>query len=82
MRRGFAAAVKRAKLPAALKQHDLRHRRATRWLAEGRPAHLVQKALGHADLRTTMMYMHLVREDLRQLVEQPDRDELKGLISG
>lgn len=69
LRRGFDAAVKRASLPKELNQHDLRHRRATVWLREGHAAHLVQKALGHSDLRTTMEYEHLVNEDLLQLVE-------------
>ncbi len=50
-------------------QHDLRHRRVTTWLAEGKnPVH-VKEALGHADLRTTMGYTHLVRERLHSLVE-------------
>jgi integrase len=46
LRRAFAGAVDRAKLPADLNQHDLRHRRVTTWLAEGKPAHIVQKAMG------------------------------------
>lgn len=69
LRRAFYGAVKRAKLPSDLNQHDLRHRRVTVWLAEGKPAHIVQKAMGHADLRTTLGYEHLVDEDLLQLVE-------------
>lgn len=68
LRRAFAGAVTRAKLPADLNQHDLRHRRVTTWLAEGKPAHIVQKAMGHSDLRTTLHYEHLVDEDLLQLV--------------
>jgi integrase len=68
LRRAFAGAVDRAKLPADLNQHDLRHRRVTTWLAEGKPAHMVQKAMGHSDLRTTLHYEHLVDEDLLQLV--------------
>jgi integrase/recombinase XerD len=72
LRRAFMAAAKKAKLPAELHQHDLRHRRATTWLAEGaNPVH-VKEALGHADLRTTMGYTHLAREHLRSLVESPE----------
>jgi integrase len=77
MRGSFAGAVKRAKLPADLRQHDLRHRRVTVWLAEGRPAHIVQKAMGHADLKTTLIYEHLVDDDLLQLVEKPTAEETK-----
>jgi site-specific recombinase XerD len=31
----------------------------------------VKEAMGHADLRTTMEYTHLVRDNLRSLVEAP-----------
>ncbi|MDH5761276.1 MAG: site-specific integrase [Gemmatimonadota bacterium] len=70
LRDSFDNAVERAELPADLNQHDLRHRRVTKWLAEGKAAHLVQKAMGHSDLRTTLGYEHLVPEDLLQLVEE------------
>jgi integrase len=67
---GFRAAADRARLPAGLHQHDLRHRRVTTWLAEGKPATLVKEAMGHADLRMTMGYTHLTREHLRALVTE------------
>lgn len=68
LRGSFRRAVARSGLDPELHQHDLRHRRATTWLAEGRnPVH-VKEALGHADLRTTMSYTHLSREHLRALV--------------
>ena len=79
-RSSFARAVKAAELPAGFRPHDLRHRRATTWLADGKnPVH-VKEALGHADLRTTMGYTHLAREHLRSLVdEEPGREKLKDL---
>jgi site-specific recombinase XerD len=43
----------------------------TTWLAAGQDVVLVKEAVGHADLRTTMGYTHLVRENLRSLVEEP-----------
>jgi site-specific recombinase XerD len=69
LRRVFQNAVERAKLPADLHQHDLRHRRVTTWLAGGADVAKVREAMGHADLRTTMGYTHLVRENLWSLVE-------------
>jgi integrase len=69
LRHGYKAAATRAKLSKLLRQHDLRHRRVTSWLAEGKGAALVQEALGHSDLRTTMRYTHLSREHLRALVD-------------
>ena len=55
----FIRAAARAKLPEAVRQHDLRHRRVTRWLAEGRRPALLQEALRHADITTTVGYSHL-----------------------
>lgn len=70
-RRAVLTAAERAKLPADWTMHDLRHRRVTSWLAEGHSPVLVKEALGHADLRTTMGYAHLVKEHLRSLVAPP-----------
>jgi integrase len=66
MRRAVKAAMSRAGIPP-VRIHDLRHRRVTTWLAEGKPAALVQKAMGHATITTTMGYSHLAREHLRVL---------------
>jgi integrase len=74
-RRAFDAAAKRAKLPEGFRRHDLRHRRVTTWLAEGRDVVLVKEAVGHSDLRTTMGYTHLAREHLRALVDEPESPE-------
>lgn len=71
LRRAFGSAVELAGLPTDLNQHDLRHRRVTTWLEDGHPAHIIQMALGHADLRTTMGYAHLTKNSLLQLVEDP-----------
>ena len=73
LRGSFDPAVKRAKLPKGFRRHDLRHRRVTTWLAEGKPVAIVQEAMGHSDLRTTMGYKHLEKEHLRALVA--DKDE-------
>jgi integrase len=84
LRDAFRSAATRAKLSPALHQHDLRHRRVTTWLAEGKSAAIVQEAMGHSDLRTTMGYKHLSREHLRQLVSGDDSqlpDSKKGEAS-
>lgn len=82
LRRAFAGAVKRAGLPEDLNQHDLRHRRVTEWLRQGHPAHKVQKAMGHSDLRTTLHYEHMVEDDLLSLVEEPTAEDLRELANG
>lgn len=70
IRGSFENAAQTAKLPAGFRRHDLRHRRVTTWLAEGRNVVHVKEALGHADLATTMGYAHMVPEHLRALVEE------------
>ena len=74
----FMKAVKRAGIPDGFVQHDLRHARVTTWLAEGKSPALVQKAMGHADLATTMAYAHLVDDDLLALVEAPKQSTGTG----
>jgi integrase len=68
LHRLFASAALRAKLPAGLHQHDLRHRRITTWLADDQALTKVKEAAGHSDIRTTMRYTHLAKEHLRSLV--------------
>lgn len=56
MYNGVKAAARRAKLPSSFVVHDLRHTRITSWLADGESAVMVQQAVGHSDLKTTMGY--------------------------
>jgi len=54
--------------------HMLRHTFATELYRQTKDIRLVQKALGHADLSTTMIYTHIVDDDLEAA--------LKGLHFG
>jgi integrase/recombinase XerC len=83
MRVAFENARTAAKLPKDLRMHDLRHRRITMWLAEGKDVVKVKEAVGHASLATTMSYTHLAREHLRDLVEDPaaERERLRELTA-
>ena len=75
-RESFIGARDRAKLPEGFRTHDLRHLRATRWLADGGDVVKVKEALGHSSLSMTMVYLHLVRENLSDLPGvQPDQRE-------
>jgi integrase/recombinase XerD len=51
--------------------HLLRHTFATDLLRETKNLSLVQKALGHSDIGTTQIYVHIVDEELE--------DAMKGL---
>ena len=46
--------------------------RVTRWLAEEKNPVLIQRAMEHADLATTMGYPHLVDGAFPALVEEPE----------
>ncbi len=59
--------------------YDLRHTRITRWVAAGHNLALVQKAAGHASMRTTMIYVHLVDDDLSVLVQPTPRPRVIDL---
>lgn len=59
--------LKRAKVPRIC-LHDFRDRRVRGWIAEGKPAALIQEAMGHVTITTTLGYSHLAREHLRLLV--------------
>jgi integrase len=76
-RTSFDAATERAKLPDGFRRHDLRHRRVTTWLGDGKSPALVQEAMGHSDPRVTDAYKHLARKHLRALVDEPESVESK-----
>ncbi|MCS3698337.1 tyrosine-type recombinase/integrase [Salinibacter ruber] len=50
--------------------HTLRHTFATRLYRETGKIRLVQKALGHSDLSTTMIYTHVVDEELEGAMKE------------
>lgn len=82
--RALNNAAARAELPEEFTQHDLRHRRATTWVAEGKPIRMVQEAMGHSTVRVTEQYTHLARTHLKALVEDdshPEREALRELGS-
>ena len=71
IRTAWRNAVKRARkidasIPAGLRIHDLRHDFATEFLARTKRLDWVQKALGHADIKTTMEYLDYSPEDMAE----------------
>jgi len=58
-----------------------RRSRVTTWLEEGKPVHLVQRAMGHASIKTTLGYYRFVKDHLRQLVDPPiSVEQLKEMV--
>ncbi|SHH48036.1 tyrosine-type recombinase/integrase [Bradyrhizobium erythrophlei] len=57
------------KLGLEKRWHDLRHTFGTRLYQESKDIHLVQRAMNHADVNTTMRYIHTDVSDIRQQME-------------
>ena len=55
--------VQRAGVTKHIHTHSLRHTFATHLLEQGANLKVIQKLLGHASLRSTMIYLHLARTD-------------------
>jgi integrase len=66
LRRSVKRYAKKAEIEETgrVSPHTLRHTFATRLYRETGKIRTVQKALGHSDLSTTMIYTHIVDEEL------------------
>ncbi len=64
LRASFARMGKKAGIDKRVHPHMLRHSFGTDLYRETKNIRMVQKALGHADLSTTMIYTHIVDDEL------------------
>lgn len=67
--------AKKASIPNAneINPHTLRHTFATRLYRETKNIRLVQKALGHSELSTTMIYTHIIDDELESALQNLGR---------
>jgi integrase len=68
IKKGWAAALRNAGI-AHIRFHDIRHTFGTRAVDGGAPLSAVKDVMGHADIRTTMRYIHATDEGKRKAVE-------------
>lgn len=60
---------KKAGIDKTVSPHTLRHSYATDLLSDCKNIRLVQKALGHSDLSTTMIYTHIVDDEYEEALK-------------
>jgi site-specific recombinase XerD len=58
----MSSALKKSGIPKHASVHTLRHSFATHILMKGVNIRLIQELLGHKNIETTMIYLHVIRE--------------------
>jgi integrase len=72
IQKAFKAAAGRVGIPKRITVHVLRHSFATHLLENGYDIRTIQELLGHSDLRTTMIYTHVVSKNRHGVISPLD----------
>jgi integrase len=71
--RAMQVAVRKAGMTQPVSPHTLRHCFATHLLEDGYDIRTVQELLGHSDVKTTMIYTHVMQKGAKGVKSPLDR---------
>ncbi|RZL31654.1 MAG: integrase, partial [Pedobacter sp.] len=69
----FKKSLLRAKINKNVGIHSLRHSFATHLLEQGTDISYIQKLLGHADIKTTLIYAQVSKKDIKAVISPLDK---------